>query len=345
MNWVSSMFGSGGWTGRVETTLPVAGRFRLIAAMAAAVAGAGANVVVDARLMAQDTPAELTGCLDVTMGPWVVDTYAQKLEPRPSEPGDNERQRVPPRIRFAGPYDRRPTVTRIVGPDLGWSLRYEFMSGRIVGDSLWLAFSNGFSGMTAGLHRSGNGWTGTARTFNDFIPHQIHSRPVILGPADCASSPPVPEEESHPLGRVVELEGGQVITLGEPLPEGLETVVLPPYTWNWPPRLTDSPADIEPLTTPRNAVIVVGPTRGLFGTADSIQVHTDPAGLVYSVRLLYVDPGARETLEERLRSQYGAPGTASGVPDVHIYRNASTSLWLRPWPSSQAEILLSDRGR
>ncbi len=310
----------------------------------AAVACAGATGMAAPRLTAQDTPAELTGCLDVTVGPWVVDTYAGKLEPRPSEPGDHEWERIPPRIGFAGTHDGRPSTTRIVGSDPGWSLRYEFMSGRIDGDSLWLAFSNGFSGMTAGLRRSGNGWTGTARTLNDFIPHQIHSRPVILGPADCASSPPVPEEESHPLGRVVELEGGQVITLGESLPERLETVVLPPYTWNWPPRLTDSPAGIEPLTTPRNAVGVVGRTRGLFGTADSIQIHTDPAGLVYSVRLLYVDAGALETLEERLRGQYGAPGTALGVPDVHIYRSSSTALWLRPW-SSQAEILLSDRRR
>ena len=99
------------------------------------------------------------------------------------------------------------------------------------------------------------------------------------------------------------------------------------------------------LTTPRNAVGVVGRARGLFGTTDSIQVHTDPAGLVYSVRLLYVDPGALETLEARLRSQYGAPGTESGVPGVHIFRNRSTSLWLRPSAPARAEILLSDRGR
>ena len=318
---------------------------RLPLVIAMAFAGAGATGAGAPRLVAQDTPAALTGCLDVTVGPWVVDTYARRLEPRPGEPGDNEWQRVPSRIRFAGPYDRRPTVTRIVGPDLGWSLRYEFMSGRIDGDSLRVVFSNGFSGMTAGLHRSGDGWTGTARTFSDVIPHQIASRPVAMSRVVCESPLPAPGNESHPLGRVVELEDGQVITLGEPLPEGLGTVALPPYTWNWPPRLTDSPADIEPLTTPRNAVGVLGRTRGLFGTTDSIQVHTDPAGLVYSVRLLYVGPDALETLGERLGNQYGAPGTASGVPGVHIYRNASTSLWLRPWPSAQAEILLSARGR
>ena len=318
-------------------------RFRLIAAMAA-VAGAGATVVGDGRLMAQDTPVELTGCLDVTVGPWVVDTYVDSLYPRARE--SQEWYSIPPRIMFAGPHERIPSQTRIVVPEGAPAMPAGYSSGltggRIEGDSLRIAFSDGYTGMMAKLGRSGDGWTGTMSTFTDIIPHQVDARPVAMSPVDCESPLPVPGDESHPLGRVVELEGGQAITLGEPLPEQLETVALPPFDWNrrWSTRMTE-----RELTTPRNAVGVVGRTRGLFGTTDFIQVHTDPDGLVYSVRLLYVDAGAGGTLEERLRSQYGAPGTRSGVADVHIYRNSSTSLWLRPWPSAQEEVLLSDRGR
>lgn len=79
-------------------------RFRLMVAMTT-VAGAGANAVGDGRLTAQDTPAELTGCLDVTVGPWVVDTYVDRLRPRASE--SHDWYRIPPRITFGGPDDRR----------------------------------------------------------------------------------------------------------------------------------------------------------------------------------------------------------------------------------------------
>ena len=122
------------------------------------------------------------------------------------------------------------------------------------------------------------------------------------------------------------------------------TVDLPPFEWDWT-IVTDQGGSEQLFTTPRNAVAVVGRTRGLFGATDTIQVHTDPDGLVYAIRLLYADPAARETLEQRLRSQYGAPGTRPGVPDVQIYRSAATSLWLRPSPTARAEVLLSGRGR
>ena len=294
----------------------------------------------DTTLMVQETSAELTGCLDVTVGTWVVETYVDELDPRPSQ--SQEWYPIPPRIVFAGPDDRDPSRTRIVVPegDPAASRRRRWSGGQVEGDSLRVFFSDGFTGVTATLGRSGDGWTGTAHSFSDAIPHQVYARPVAMSRVDCESPLPAPGDESHPLARVVELEGGQVITLGEPLPEQLGAVALPAYDWTWATR-----SDDFELTTPRNAVGVVGRTRGLFGATDAIQVHTDPDGLVYSIRLLYVDPDARETLEERLRSQYGAPGTRSGVPDVHISRNANTSLWLRPSAPGRAEVLLSDRGR
>ena len=313
---------------------------RLGMVVATVIAGLGAPGMGDSRLRAQDAPTELTGCLDVTVGPWVVETYVGELHPRLSE--SLEWYRVPPRLMFAGPDDRNPSRTRIVVPEGDSDARRRrWTGGYIEDDSLRVFFSDGFTGVRATLGRSRGGWVGTARSFSDVIPHQVNIRPVAMSRVDCESPRPVPGDESHPLARVVELEGGQVMTLGEPLPEPLETETLPPFDWTEPPW----PADWGPLTTPRNAVALVGRTRGLFGATDSVQVHTNTDGLVYSIRLLYADPAARESLEERLSSQYGAPGTRSGVPDVHIYRSASTSLWLRPSAAGAAEILLSDRGR
>ena len=317
---------------------------RLGMVIATVIAGLAAPGMGDARLMAQETPQELTGCHDLTVGPWVVETYYEEL--RPHFAGEfAEWFRLPPRIMFAGPHDRRPSETRIVFPGSDSAAFGHYLSpvtgARMEGDSLRLGFSTGYTAVIAILGRSGDGWVGNAHSGIDVIPHQVHARPVAMSRVDCESPLPVPGDESHPLARAVELEGGQVITLGEPLPGQLETETLPPFDWTEPPW----PADWGPLTTPRNAVAVVGRTRGLFGATDAIQVHTDPDGIVYSVRLLYADPGAPETLEERLRGQYGAPGTRSGVPDVHVYRSAATSLWLRPAAVAQAEVLLSDRGR
>ena len=319
---------------------------RLRMVVATAIAGVNATPM-DALLIAQDVPSELTGCHDLTLGPWVVETYYDELRPH-FHREIAEWFGLPPRIEFAGPHDRRRSETRIVflESDSAVARRYQssLTGARIEGDSLRLGFSTGYTGVVATLGRSGDGWVGNAQSFTDVIPHQIHARPVAMSRVDCESPLPVAGDQSHALGRAVELEGGQGISLGAPLPEELETVALPAFEWmTLPPKPPDSQR--RPLTTPRNAVAVVGQTRGLFGATDAIQVHTDPDGLVYAIRLLYTNPAARETLEERLRSQYGAPGTRSGVPDVHIYRSASTSLWIRPSAAAQAEILLSDRGR
>ena len=310
---------------------------RLRMVVAAAVAGASAFAMSGSRLVAQDAPAELTGCHDLIVGQWVVETHADWEDPSPL---DSDRWYRIPRIRFAGPHDRRPTATRMVaaGGESLEALGYEdrFATGEIQGDSLRLGFSDGYTGMTVTMGRAGEGWTGTVRTFTDIVPHQVNDRPVAMSRVGCESPLPVPGDDSRPLGRVVELEGGQVITLGEPLPERLETAALPRFGWFQREDGTEE-------TTPRSAVGVVGRTRGLLGATDVIQVYTNLDGTVHSVRLLYGDPGAMEALEERLRNRYGAPRTRSGVAGVLIYHGPSTTLWLRPSAPAQAEVLLTHR--
>ena len=192
---------------------------RLRMVVAAAMAVASAFAMGGSRLVAQDAPAELTGCHDLIVGQWVVETHADWENPSPL---DSDRWYRIPRIRFAGPHDRRPTATRIVaaGGESLEALGYEdrFATGEIEGDSLLLVFSDGFTGMTATMGRAGEGWSGTVRTFTDIVPHQVNDRPVAMSRVDCESPLPVPGDDSRPLGRVVELEGGHVITVESRFP-------------------------------------------------------------------------------------------------------------------------------
>ncbi len=164
---------------------------RLRIVIATVIAGLGVPVMGDARLIAQETPEELTGCYDVTVGPWVVDTYEGKPEPRPSEPGDYEWQRIPPRIEFAGPRVPPSSGTTIVVPEGALPSVHAYMFGEISGDSLKLSFSTGYAGVGASLARSADGWVGTARTFIDIDPYPVHARPITLTPVACDSPPPV----------------------------------------------------------------------------------------------------------------------------------------------------------
>ena len=154
--------------------------------IAGVVAWAGAGGMGGVRLSAQEAPAELTGCYDATVGQWVVETYAGELEPRPGDSGDYRWERLPRRLRLLAPEDGGPIDISIVAPEgSGLRVARRIMWAKVDGASLRLAFSNGFSGMTATLRRSGDGWSGIAQTFTDVLPHQVNARTVLLSRADC----------------------------------------------------------------------------------------------------------------------------------------------------------------
>ena len=269
-----------------------------------------AAVLATIPLTAQERPTELTGCYDIA---------ADSLKVGRGSGYDSE---VPPRIEFAGQFpgfgDGDTLGTQIVVPEGALPSVHSLMWGEIVGDSLRLVFSTGFGGVRATLGWTGDHWAGSARFRSDVYPHESDAGAIELTPVSCDSAPPVSSDAMLPITRSVELEGGLVITLGEPLPEALET----------------TPARGTTLT-------VSGRTTGLFAGADSVVVAAAEQRGVRTVFLYYTDTDALSELETRFRSAYGDPETDPD-PRSRTFRNPITSLTLWDPGNGRATVILAD---
>ncbi len=261
-------------------------------------------------LTAQERPAELTGCYDIT---GELPHYGV---------GSGFHSEVPTRIEFAGPFrgwsDGDTLRTAIVVPEGALPSTHSSMSGEIVGDSLNVRFSTGFAGVTATLGWTGDRWVGIARDFADFRLDLVEIGPIELTPVSCDSPPPVSIDAMLPITRSVELEGGLAITLGEPLPDALET----------------TPAIGSMLT-----VTGARPT-GLFAGAGSVAVALRRR--VTHIWLYYTDSSAYSDVTARLQRAYGAPEEHhSGY--AHFFSNPITLLMMDDLGNSQGRIVLMDR--
>ena len=290
-----------------------------------------AIVFATVPLAAQERPVELAGCYDVTVGDWYVLKEAEpdwpewaKVRTLPDQSVDSVFSEIPPRIQFAGPFrdsgepgDRFARRTRIVVPEGALPSIHTLMAGEMVGDSLKLVFSTGHGGLRVMLERSGNRWAGIGYTFEDIEPVEVYARPIELIPAGCDSPPPASIDAMVPIVRSVKLEGGLAITLGEPLPEALET----------------TPAH-------GNIVKVTGRTAGLFAGTDSIEAAVGRQGVTH-IWLYYSDPGVYSNLESRFRGAYGVPEQMGG--QTVAFQNRITSLSLTRLENGRVEVDLWDR--
>ena len=308
--------------------------FRTASLLVAAVAGCGGGTGDSGATSDRERASlQLTGCYDVTVGEWVVESRALlrlRRVPVPSARDDSTDYEIPPRIEFAGPREPPSSRMAIVVPEGALPSVHAYMYGEITGDSLDLSFSTGYAGVTARLARSGDGWAGAARTFIDVSSYPVHARPITLAPAACDSPPPASIDEMRPaLARSVELEDGLVIKLGEPLPELLaaEAVSSRPVS-----------ADSTGMTR-EDWQLVTGRTRGLFGTTDSIAVSLNQSRAVTVVRLRYRGGEAFAELDGRLRGEYGAPRWSNATRSHFVNRITYLSLYQRQ--SDGAEVLLS----
>ncbi len=256
----------------------------------------------DPRATTLPPSTELTGCYDVTYGGSV---------PVPSD-GESGFE-IPPRIQFSGTAFHNPSATRIVVPEGSLPSVHGFTSAWVSGDSLRMSFSTGYIGVAATLGPSGDGWVGTARAWSHYRPPQVKFEPwpVELAPVPCDSPPPVSIDVMRPLGRSVTFADGRTITVGEPAPEWLETII-------------DGDGNGE--------LAGVGPVQGIFGTPEriAVSVRRRYGGIVTGVRLYYSpETDAFERLEERLRDAYGEPyGAQDQGTRVVRYRNRITDLAL-----------------
>ena len=261
---------------------------------------------------AQERPTELTGCHDITARDLLTDDKV----------GSGFEDEIPRRIEFAGPFrgwDASDTLrTEIVVPEGALPSVHSIMAGQIVGDSLHVGFSTGYGGVSAVLGWTGDRWVGSAQTSVDVgPPFEFDAGPIEITPVSCDSPPPVPVDVMLPIARSVELEGGLVITLGEPLPEALGTS-----------------AGRGSLTN------VTGRATGLLAGTDSIAVRVVERWGVTQIRLHYTDPGAYSSVETRLRRAYGVPEEDEWGAR---FSNPITSLMLTDLPDGAGEVFLSFR--
>ena len=260
----------------------------------------------------QEHPTQLTGCHDITARDLLTDDKV----------GTGFEDEIPRRIEFAGPargWGAGDTSrTEIVVPEGALPSVHTMMSGEIVGDSLNVVFSTGYGGVSAVLGWTGGRWVGSAQTFVDYgPPFEFDAGPIEITPVSCDSPPPVPVDVMLPITRTVELEGGLVITLGEPLPEALGTT---------PERFAYNK--------------VTGRTTGLFAGTDSIVAGVVERWGVTQIRLHYADPGAYSSVESRLRRAYGVPEEDEWGAR---FSNPITSLMLIDLADGAGEVLLSFR--
>lgn len=267
-------------------------------------------------LAAQERPGELTGCYDITARDLLTDDLV----------GSGYASEIPRRIEFAGLFPASLSEmlfgdtlrTEIAVPEGALPTVHRLMWGQIVGDSLNLDFRTGFGGVEATVGWAGDRWSGFARHRYDVTPMYADAGPIQLHPVSCDSPPPVPVDAMLPIGRSVDLVGGLVLTLGEPLPEDLGTT-SERFTYNK----------------------VTGRTAGLFADTDSIAVGVVERWGVTQIRLHYADPGAYSNVETRLQRAYGPPEVDQW--GGARYSNPITSLTLIDLPDGGGDVLLSFR--
>ena len=274
-----------------------------VGCLALAALGAG-------TMAAQERPAELTGCYDITAPDLLTDDKV----------GSGSDSEIPRRIEFAGPapalYVGDTLRTEIVVPEGALPSVHPMMWGEIIGDSLHVSFSAGLGGVKATMGWAGGRWSGVARHWYDVNPHFVDAGPIELTRVSCNSPPPVSIDAMLPIARSVELVGGLVITLGEPLPEALET----------------TPARGSTLT------VTGARTTGLFAGADSVAVASQRR--VRHIWVHYSDPSAYSNVKTRLRRAYGVP-REDEVGHAR-FRNPITSLLVDDLTNSTGQILLMD---
>jgi hypothetical protein len=150
-----------------------------------------------------------------------------------------------------------------------------------------LFLGNGFYGVKARLERTASGWSGWLRNHTDGGRSEEHERALRLESVSCDSPPPIAASDDRPLPRVVELSGGEVLELGELLPEGLAT---------------------EPRGM-SGGLTVRAQTSGMFAGADTIIVRLAPrTGRIAGIELRYPLEFDLDIPLRAIVREFGRPG-------------------------------------
>jgi hypothetical protein len=160
-------------------------------------------------------------CLDVQdMGSWSpLDLASTPVSLRVPPPADDEYDYdFPDRIQLGSELVRLGNWSKLIIPSGSQQTPHSWRFWRVSGDTLLILLGDGFGSIQARLTRQPPGWRGTLRTDSDNIGTLLYERMIGLKESPCDSAPPVSDSEDPPLPRVVQLEQGASLELGELVP-------------------------------------------------------------------------------------------------------------------------------
>lgn len=210
------------------------------------------------------------GCFDTTLGPWVAveASYTNGLgrSPPPDQSPDSVGAIIPSRLRLDdAPFARSTRDAKLVSvPANVLQVPHPFRFWRHEGDSLFLTFSNRYSGTNSTLGASDGRWRGLARTFTDVGGSLVYERPIVLEPVDCQTPPREPASLDPNLRRGIDLADGVELVLGRPLPSGVR---------------------LEPRRS--GAFTALVQAAGVWAGHDTVVVRVDSDDIVHHIELRY----------------------------------------------------------
>ncbi len=276
--------------------------------------------------LGQDRPSN-GECYDTQLGAWsLADTGFVSPELRglsPSETADSVEYSIPSRVRFTNdPHPLHQSLGYVLEtPEDVLPVPHSMTTWRELGDSLAVTFSTGYVGTTAVLLPTSQGWVGQQKTFTDTAGGPRYTRTLRLVPTQCDSPPPVPVSLLRALPQSVELDEARPLTLGAPVPAGLDRIAR----------------------RSRQAKRIVAATVGFFAGTDSVVVVTAPGReVVGTIQLKYAPEFSWEDLLRRVEASWG-PANHRGDSGSAWWTSRTTVVMIVPSTSGWTRVVLRDR--
>lgn len=280
------------------------------------------TAVVMVLLLTSETAAQLSGrCFDADLGGWspIEGTHQGDRPPvgPPSQSPDSMSYVFPPRVLFTDEVPSRMSGSdgyRVDIPPQAIQVPKPFRWWTLLGDSLSVGLSSGFTGVTAVLRRSQDGWDGLLRNWSDNMGTQLYERPIVLREVDCDSEPPMLASSDAAAPRSVPSSTGPPLELARPVPSDYMT---------------------EPV---RSFLVVQGlEAAGSWAGSDSVLVSVNSDGLISHIELRYPEGFDAGPLEAELLAEFG-PGRTDSSWRAWWNRTTRSSLQL----GSRVRVLMID---
>lgn len=255
-----------------------------------------------------------TGCFDVSVGPW---------DPTAHISIDSVLFEPPSRVRLSRDIAyRRPSWRRLDVAPNALPSPHRSSSWRWSRDTLHVAWSTGFVGLSAVLSLRDESWTGVARSFGDVMPWPVETRPIELTPTPC-DAPLLKDSSSDTrLPRALPLAGAGQLELGSPLPQFADSVRV----------------SAGRLVT---GTIMAGD----FADAESVRINVDDSSRIAVLVVRFPPSISFDSVAARMTNLLGPPQSEQhrGVNTSLSWLNRTTSWFIAGRPESPSETIVMVR--